>query len=136
VDKISRLILQNLGEPEDQEVPVVEVQGDVDVVETGVDMVVEIEEAMEVNVGEDMETEVEDMEEIEEAADMVAVEVEIGKEDMEEVQTAMPAEVDHAEVVDMVADMVADVEAVVVAAMKEAEEEDKTAKASRPKIIR
>ena len=43
---------------------------------------------------------------------------------------------DHAEVVDMVADMAADVEAVVVAAMKEAEEEDKTAKASRPKIIR
>ena len=48
----------------------------------------------------------------------------------------MPAEVDHVEVVDMVADMVADVEAVVVPAMKEAEEEDKTAKASRPKIIR
>ena len=58
----------------------------------------------------------------------------------------MPAEVDHVEVVDMVADMVVDVEGVaamkeaegvvVVAAMKEAEEEDKTAKASRPKIIR
>ena len=48
----------------------------------------------------------------------------------------MPAEVDHAEVVDMAADMVADVEAGVVAAMKEAEEEDKTARASRPKIIR
>lgn len=52
----------------------------------------------------------------------------------------MPAEVDHAEVVDMVADMVADVEAVVVAAMKEAEEEDKknhsTAKASRPQLIK
>ena len=90
MDKISKLILQNLGEPEDQEVPVVEVQGDVDVVETGVDMVVEIEEAMEVNVGEDMETEGEDMEEREEAVDMVAVEVKIEKEeeieDMEEVK--------------------------------------------------
>ena len=86
VDKISRLILQNLGEPEDQEVLVVEVQGDVDVVETGVDMVVEIEEAMAVNVGEDKETEAEDMEEREEAVDMVAVEVVIGKEDMEEVK--------------------------------------------------
>merc|ERR1712123_2292 len=96
----------------------------------------------EVNVGEDMEIEGEDMEEREEAVDMVAVEGEIEKEveieDMEE--TAMPAEVDLAEVVDMVADMVADVEAVEVPAMKEAEEEDKkedsTAKASRPQLIR
>merc|ERR1712123_407257 len=76
---------------------------------------------------------------------MVAVEVEIGKEDMEEVQTAMPAEVDHAEVVDMVADVevvaaMKEAEVVVVAAMKEAEEEDKkkdsTAKASRPQLIK
>ena len=87
VDKKSRLILQNQGELEDQEVQVVEVPEVVDVEEIGVDMEVEMEEVMEVNAEEATvtEEEEEDMVEKEEDADMVVVEVEIGKEDMEEV---------------------------------------------------
>ena len=64
---------------------VVEVPEDVDVVEIGEAMEVETEEVMEVNVEEAMVTEEGDMLEKEEVVDMVAVEVVIGKEDMEEV---------------------------------------------------
>ena len=85
VDKKSSSTLQNQGELEDQEVEVVEVPEDVVVVEIGVAMEAETEEVMEANVEEAMVTEEEDMAEKEEDADMVAVEVVIGREDMEEV---------------------------------------------------
>jgi len=141
VDKKSRLILQNQGELEDQEVQVVEVPEDVDVGEIGVAMEVETEEVMVVNVEEATVTEEEDMAEKEEDADMVDVEVVIGREDMEEVQTATGdhVEVDSVEAVDM---EVADTEAVVleVVGMKVAEEvvrkEFLIARASRQPLIR
>ena len=89
VDKKSRSTLQDQGELEDQEVQVVEVPEDVDVVERveRVAIEAETEEVMAVNVGEATVTEEEDMaEKEEEDADMVAVEVVIGREeDMEEV---------------------------------------------------
>ena len=86
MDKKSRSTLQDQGELEDQEVQVVEVPEDVDVVEKRVAIEAETEEVMVVNVEEATVTEEEDMvEKEEEDADMVAVEVVIGMEDMEEV---------------------------------------------------
>jgi len=141
VDKKSRLILQNQGELEDQEVQVVEVPEDVDVVEIGEVMEAGTEEVMEVSVEEAMVTEEEDMVEKEEDADMGAVEVVIGREDMEEVQTATEdhVEVDNVEAVDMeVVDM--DVVVLEVVGMKVDEEVDRkeflTARASRQPLIR
>lgn len=148
VDKKSRSTLQDQGELEDQEVQVVEVPEDVDVVERveRVAIEAETEEVMAVNVGEATVTEEEDMaEKEEEDADMVAVEVVIGREeDMEEVQTATEdhVEVDNVEAVDMeVVDMDVEVlEVLEVVGMKVAEEvdrkEDSTARASRQPLIR
>lgn len=146
VDKKSRSTLQDQGELEDQEVQVVEVPEDVDVVERveRVAIEAETEEVMAVNVGEATVTEEEDMaEKEEEDADMVAVEVVIGREeDMEETATEDHVEVDNVEAVDMeVVDMDVEVlEVLEVVGMKVAEEvdrkEDSTARASRQPLIR
>jgi len=138
VDKKSRSTLQDQGELEDQEVQVVEVPEDVDVVEIGVAMEAETEEVMEVNVEEAMVTEEEDMVEKEEVVDMVVVEVVIGKEDMEEVQTATE---DHVEVDNVDMEVVdTDVEVLEVVGMKVAEEADRKgdsiARASRQPVIK
>jgi len=130
VGKRSRLMLPGQGELEHQGEVAVEVPEVVDVED--------LEETEEVTE-EDMATGEEDMEEKEVDADMVAVEAEIGKEVMEEVQTAtIDAEEDSVEVVDMVV-VVMDVEVVVAADMKEAEEvvkDPSTARVSRLLPIR
>ena len=78
--------MQDQEELEDQEEEAVELPEDVDVEEKWEVMEVEKEEVMEVSAEEeDMVTEEEGMEERGEDAAMVAVVVEIGKEDMEEV---------------------------------------------------
>jgi len=93
---------------------------------------------MEVSAEEDMVTGEEALEERGVAEDTVAVEVEIGREAMEE--TATDAEVDNVEVVvDMVVvDTDVEVEAEAVVAMKEEEEvtEDLIARASRQPPIK